>query len=157
MSMAAFFPPQRRPLTNRTLFNSPIKQNRVLSGSKRPRSPEPAEAPTQPTTKRVRPTGDAPKPVVPKQAAPKAVAPTRNLEKEKRQTEREQKEAEFRDKYKRAFPTWKFYFDPDGLSGHNVHRMKSRVEHLNGVCSLSIVSTYSKLTIDAANRRFFLG
>ncbi|KAJ3508889.1 hypothetical protein NLJ89_g5514 [Agrocybe chaxingu] len=92
---------------------------RTVSGSKRPRSPDYGESPAPPSTKRVRATPPAQPPA------------NREAQREKRHTEREQKEAEFRHKYRTAFPTFAFYLDADNIDC-SVHSLKSRILHLGG-------------------------
>jgi len=103
----------RRPLTSRLVPNSPGK-TRVVSGTKRPRSPDRGEPLVHPVKKRVRPNQVA------------------DLQKEKK-AEREQMEAEFRDKYIRAFPMWKFYFDTEKTLSVSQSSLKSRVLQLGAV------------------------
>ena len=110
----------RRPLTSRTVPNSPGK-TRVVSGSKRLRSPE-RGVHAQPIMKRAR--------LVPVAA--------RDLQKE-RKAEREQREAEFRDKYTRAFPTWKFYFDTEKPLSVSQSSLKMRVVQLGAVSHCIII------------------
>jgi regulatory subunit for Cdc7p protein kinase len=112
----------RRPLTSRTLPNSPSK-SRVVSGSKRPRSPEHGEPHVQPILKRVC-------------LAPTTVA--RDLQREKK-AEREQREAEFRQKYTRAFPMWKFYFDTEKPLSVSQSSLRTRVVQLKAVSQRTIV------------------
>jgi len=103
----------RRPLTSRIVPNSPAR-TRVVSGIKRPRSPDHGGALAHPVTKRVRSNLVA------------------ELQKEK-MAEREQMEAEFRDKYTRAFPMWKFYFDTEKTLSVSQSSLKSRVLQLGAV------------------------
>lgn len=123
--MATFQPP-RRPLANRSiqphgLYLSPTKQHRTVSGSKRPRSPDRQDVFSNLAAKRVRATQE-----------PSALAP-RDLQKERRNTVREQQEAEFKDKYTRAFPTWTFCFDSVDVSSSVVQSFKTKILHLGGV------------------------
>ena len=60
------------------------------------------------------------------------VAPVKDLQEEKK-TEREQKEVEFREKYTRAFPTWKFYFDTEKPLSVNESSLRARVLSLGAV------------------------
>lgn len=106
----------RRPLSSRALPNSPSK-TRVISGAKRPRSPEKPENPPQSVFKRFRST-----------QGPVA----RDLQKE-RKTEREQRETEFREKYTRAFPTWRFYFDTEKPMSISQSSLRTRVLQLGAV------------------------
>ncbi|KAJ6475224.1 Dfp1/Him1, central region-domain-containing protein [Mycena vitilis] len=98
----------------------PLKQSRSVSGSKRPHSP------------------DQPLEVVPKRlkAGP---APTRDKETDKdkirRHAEREQQRIEFRDKYRRAFPGWRFYFDMDNILPEHASAIKAaqaKIRQLGG-------------------------
>ncbi|KAJ7925155.1 Dfp1/Him1, central region-domain-containing protein [Mycena leptocephala] len=97
----------------------PLKQSRSVSGSKRPRSPD--QAPE----------------VVPKRLKAVPAAAPKELDKEKarRHAQREQQRLEFRDKYRRAFPSWKFYFDTDNIHSENVSAIKAaqaKIRQLGG-------------------------
>lgn len=105
----------RRPLTSRPVPNSPGKTR--VSGSKRPRSPEHGEPHAHLTLKRVRPA---------------QVPVARDSLKDKK-SEREQREAEFRVKYIRAFPTWKFYFDTEKPLSVSQSTLRSRILQLGAV------------------------
>lgn len=121
--MASLLSHRRRPLTTRTLLNSPSNVTRTVSGSKRARSPENGEVQTHHVLKRVRPL-----------EPPPSIVPSRDIRKEtERKMEREQKEAEFREKYSRAFPTWKFYFDTEKPLSISKSSLKSRVLSLGAV------------------------
>ena len=109
-------PQSRRPLSSLIVLNSPTK-TRVASGLKRPRSPEPRISHDQSVLKRARP---APPPVA------------RDLLNEKR-TEREQREAEFREKYTRAFSLWTFYFDTEKPLSVSQSSLRTRVLQLKAV------------------------
>lgn len=113
--------PQRRPLSSRFLQGpsqpSPTKQVRTVSGSKRPRSPDHGDASTHPNTKRVR-------------AITQDSAASRNINKERKHAERE---AEFKQKYTRAFPGWIFYLDSETLAKNVEHTFRAKILHLGGV------------------------
>jgi regulatory subunit for Cdc7p protein kinase len=100
----------------------PLRQSRSVSGSKRPRSPDQLLE------------------VVPKRlkAAPGAVREKEvDKDKARRAAEREQQRVEFREKYSKAFPSWKFYFDLDNIRPENVSAVKlaqAKIRQLNGVC-----------------------
>ena len=80
---------------------------------KRPLSPEPADTPTDHSSKRVKTTPSAP--VVQESPTPAAAArmEAKKEKERKREKERLQREEEFKVKYSRAFPSWVFYFDLD--------------------------------------------
>ncbi|KAJ7078930.1 Dfp1/Him1, central region-domain-containing protein [Mycena belliarum] len=97
----------------------PPLKSRSVSGSKRPRSPDQSLE------------------VQPKRQ--KAVASTNgqdvDKEKARRHAEREQQRTEFKDKYRRAFPSWKFYFDTDNIHPDNVSAVKlaqAKIRQLGG-------------------------
>lgn len=119
----------RRHLINRTLQHpsvfSPLKSTRTASGSKRPRSPEPSIDPptSHPISKRV------------KAVAPSPAATTRDKHKERKQIEREQQKAEFRDKYTRAFPTFKFYFEEGNVGSVALDAYEEMIDQLGAVQS----------------------
>lgn len=119
----------RRPLVNRSiqpsLSFSPLK-SRSMSGTKRPRSPDP-----QPDTTTSHPIAKRVKAVPP--------APIRELGRERKHLEREQQKAEFRDKYTRAFPGWTFCFDEDNIGIGPSESFKTRIRQLGGVRHSSIL------------------
>ncbi|KAJ7502751.1 Dfp1/Him1, central region-domain-containing protein [Mycena galericulata] len=89
----------------------PVKQSRSVSGSKRPRSP------------------DQSLDVVPKRLKAVASVPSHrekevDKEKARRHAEREQQRIEFKEKYRRAFPSWKFYFDTGNIHPDNASSVK---------------------------------
>ncbi|KAJ7712781.1 Dfp1/Him1, central region-domain-containing protein [Mycena maculata] len=100
----------------------PLKQSRSVSGSKRPRSPDQSIE------------------VVPKRlkAAPPVTAHREkevDKEKARRHAEREQQRIEFKEKYRRAFPGWKFYFDTDNIRPDDVSAVKlaqAKIRQLGG-------------------------
>lgn len=92
-----------------------LRLARTLS-IKRPRSPD-NDAPVESVKRR-------------------ALAPdARQQDKERRQLERQQKDAEFKEKYTRAFPTFSFYFDAENLDVDSTP-LRAKVEHLGAVCLL---------------------
>lgn len=125
----------RRPLTSRTL--SPLKSTRSVSGSKRAHSPDPAADPV--ISKRVR---AAPSPTT------KQHNETRERDRQRKQAERQlraEKNAEFKEKYRRAFPGWKFYFDSDTIEPANAIAAKIcevKVKQLGGVIRLLLPLLY---------------
>jgi regulatory subunit for Cdc7p protein kinase len=106
----------RRPLTHRP-----------SSIQKRSRSPD-AEEKTESSSKRVCTTF-----IVGETAANEK--PSRQAVRERKFTEKEQQKAEFRDKYRRAFPSWTFYFDLDHIEPDRtvVSSFESRIQELGGV------------------------
>jgi hypothetical protein len=97
----------------------PPLKSRSISGSKRPRSP------------------DHSLDVPPKRQKP-VPAPSKEIDKEKarRHAQREQQRLEFKEKYRRAFPSWKFYFDTDNIHPDNVSAVKlaqAKIRQLGGV------------------------
>lgn len=120
----------RRPLANRTLqpstLISPLKVSRTVSGSKRPRSPDPSADPSasHQLSKRVK-------------AVPLSPAITvRDRQRERKHAEREQQRLEFREKYSRAFPGFIFYFEEDNIGPVDLDEYEDRIEQLGGVRSL---------------------
>lgn len=113
----------------------PLRQSRSVSGSKRPRSPDQLLE------------------VVPKRlkAAPGAVREKEvDKDKARRAAEREQQRLEFREKYSKAFPSWKFYFDLDNIRPENVSAVKlaqAKIRQLNGVCVSVILSLSTHPTL----------
>ncbi|KAM6502364.1 Dfp1/Him1, central region domain containing protein [Amanita muscaria] len=111
----------RRPLAHR--LPQPLPRS---PGSKRSRSPDPEEHPV-PSSKRSRTVS--------------AVAlvndndkSTRQAMRERKLAEKEQQKAEFRDKYRRAFPSWTFYFDLDHVDPDRAAApsFEARIQELGG-------------------------
>ncbi|KAJ6593766.1 Dfp1/Him1, central region-domain-containing protein [Mycena capillaripes] len=101
----------------------PLRQSRSVSGSKRPRSPDQV---IEVVPKRLK--------VVPS-AGPGHRDKEPDKDKTRRQAEREQQRVEFREKYRRAFPGWKFYFDTDNIHPENASAIKlaqSKIRQLGG-------------------------
>lgn len=113
--------PQRRPLETRSVQSLANKSNRVASGSKRARSPT---------------HEDHPSPKRPRATAPEAQNQDR-LGKEKRDKheEREAKQremaAEFKRKYRKAFPEWTFFLF--GLDPRKEQFLRASIEKYGGV------------------------
>lgn len=119
----------RRPLANRPLplqvpsIFSPLKSSRTVSGSsKRARSPDPIDASTSKRARAVAP-------------APSTLTAARDVAKERKQAEREQQKAEFKDKYCRAFPHFRFYFDLENIEPDRAatQDLEARIQQLGGV------------------------
>ncbi|KAJ7647471.1 hypothetical protein FB45DRAFT_893546 [Roridomyces roridus] len=92
---------------------------RAVSGTKRPRSP------------------DNTLEILPKRlkAAPAGPVKEGDNDKARRHAEREQQRVEFKDKYRRAFPSWKFYFDLDNIHAENASSVKvaqTKIRQLGG-------------------------
>ncbi|KAJ8077044.1 Cdc7p-Dbf4p kinase complex regulatory subunit [Marasmius tenuissimus] len=112
---------ERSSLSSRALPRvpmSPLKPSRVPSGTKRPRSPGlgAEEQSSRTTSKRARPT---------------AATPT--SQKNKSREKKDQQEAEFRRKYKEAWPSWSFHFDMTDITDEAlVAKLKRRILELEG-------------------------
>ncbi|KAF6760014.1 Dfp1/Him1, central region-domain-containing protein [Ephemerocybe angulata] len=111
----------RRALSTRSLqtpsLSSQKASARPSSASfKRPRSPEPAEHNSASQTKK-----------------PRASASTSTGKRQER-LERDQQKQEFKEKYTRAFPTFRFYFEQDhiALKPTQVNLLIARIEDLGG-------------------------
>lgn len=139
----------RRPLTQRTpslsapLGRSPAKQGsqRIVSGSKRARSPEPKneQATAQTSAKRSRSS-------LVDQTAPEI--DLERVEKERKRKEKELAKEVFRTKYTNAFPKFRFHFDldPDDPSTKSTQAfLQSSVKELGAVrrlaCLMTLTST----------------
>lgn len=132
--MSALLAHRRLPLGNRTLQNpsnpSPAKQSRVVSGSKRARSPDNAELQMHTVLKRVRATANVtPSPT-------KVREQERVEEKTRRIAERQQKAKEFKQKFTSAFPSWTFYIDSETIDHKVEQGFKARILLLGGVWRL---------------------
>ena len=121
--------PQRRPLETRSLQSLAKKSNRVASGSKRARSPAHED---HPSPKRPRATG------------PEAQKHDRKEKKDKHDAEQREKAAEFKRKYRKAFPEWTFFFI--GLDARKEQFLRASVEKYGGVSDMRF-SVDSPLTI----------
>ncbi|KAJ7497153.1 Dfp1/Him1, central region-domain-containing protein [Mycena latifolia] len=100
----------------------PPLKSRSVSGSKRPRSPD-QSLEVQPKRQ--------------KAVASAAGQREKEVDKEKarRHAEREQQRIEFKEKYRRAFPGWKFYFDTDNILPDNLSAVKlaqAKIRQLGG-------------------------
>ena len=135
--MSTFLPVPRRPLGSRSLQTaanpSPAsKQPRVVSGSKRARSPDHTEIQTPKAPKRVRLVVDP----LPRPAAATSAKTREQLkDKQKRLTERLQREEEFKRKYRKDFPGWRFYIDSENLDSKLESQLKAKILRLGGVCN----------------------
>lgn len=127
----ATYPPVRRPLTNRSVQGpsnpSPSKQTRTVSGSKRPLSPDHGDFHASSTVKRARSANTQETPTPQDSRGPE------KGKKASERIEREQKAIEFKDKYSRAFPTFKFYFDYENVGPKDAVQLKSMILRLGGV------------------------
>ncbi|KAF8629179.1 hypothetical protein AX17_005764 [Amanita inopinata Kibby_2008] len=112
--------PLRRPLAHRA------SQLAHVASSKRARSPDPEDVTTA-LPKRVRST-----PTV--EDAAEQDKSSRQAARERRIAEREQQKAEFRDKYRRAFPSWTFYFDLEHIEPDRtvISSFETRIQELGG-------------------------
>lgn len=118
--------PQRRPLETRSIQSLANKSNRVASGSKRARSPTHGD---HPSSKRPRAT----EPEVQKQD---------RKEKKDKHGEHDSREremaAEFRRKYRKAFPDFTFFFF--GLDPRKEQALRASVEKYGGVSDAHLFS-----------------
>lgn len=141
--MATFLPVQRRPLASRSLQTTnpspPSKQPRVVSGAKRARSPDHTENQTHTAPKRVRSTVE---PVPRPTASASAKAREHAKDKQNRLTERLQREEEFKRKYKKDFPGWRFYIDSENLDSKLESQFKTKILRLGGVCNFPSLVQY---------------
>jgi len=143
---ASGYPPLRRPLASQPRYiNSPNKPRAVSNPNpnKRPRSPDPS-LPTgpvaaHPVLKRLKkehiaatigtgkePTARASATTTTSKPLPSAVSSKRS------KAEKAAAEEEFRVKYGRAFPSWKFYFE--AVPQAAVASATRKILELNGVC-----------------------
>ena len=142
--MSTFLPVPRRPLGSRSLQTaanpSPAsKQPRVVSGSKRARSPDHTEIQTPKAPKRVRLVVDP----LPRPAAATSAKTREQLkDKQKRLTERLQREEEFKRKYRKDFPGWRFYIDSENLDSKLESQLKAKILRLGGVCNCPFFGQY---------------
>ncbi|KXN90215.1 Hsk1-interacting molecule 1 [Leucoagaricus sp. SymC.cos] len=108
---------------------SPVPPLKSVQIPKRPRSPDSATHNLESLIKRHKPA--APRPNL----SQNAIKKERNLDqrkiKEQQRTEREQQRLEFKEKYCRAFPTWRFYLDLD-LDSPQFGLFQSRIQQLGG-------------------------
>jgi hypothetical protein len=134
----------RRPLANRPLAHnvspSRSKLSCIFSGAKRPRSPERAEnIASHPSAKRVKASNSAAGHL----HASNTSVP-RDVTKERNRLERE---AEFREKYTRAFPGWTFYFEEGRMASQLQERLEDAIEQLGGVRLVALLTHCENITI----------
>ncbi|KAI1796461.1 Dfp1/Him1, central region-domain-containing protein [Ganoderma leucocontextum] len=149
--MATAAPLPRNPLATRPqqhntgMSISPCRTTlkKTSLALKRPLSPEPADTPTDHSSKRVKTTPSAP--VVQESPTPAAAARMQaKKEKERRRDkERVQREEEFKIKYSRAFPSWVFYFDLDSGNPETAS-IKNHLEKRVGFMGARIDDFFSK-------------
>ncbi|KAG6813666.1 hypothetical protein H0H92_008903 [Tricholoma furcatifolium] len=114
----------RRPLSSRShqlpTVAPVVKPQRIVSGNKRSRSPDPyTETSTHShNSKRVK-TADPP-------------TVLRDKTRERKEREREQQKAEFKEKYTKAFPGFVFYFDELSISPEDQDSYEEAIERLQG-------------------------
>ncbi|KAJ7045376.1 Dfp1/Him1, central region-domain-containing protein [Mycena alexandri] len=116
----------------------PLRQARSVSGSKRPRSPDQSLE------------------VVPKRLKAAASAGPghrdKDLDRDKtRKAERDQQRVEFREKYRKAFPGWRFYFDMDNIHPDNLSAIKlaqTRIRKLGATVELFFSNSITHLITD---------
>ncbi|KAJ7782996.1 Dfp1/Him1, central region-domain-containing protein [Mycena metata] len=116
----------------------PLKQARSVSGSKRPRSPDQSLE------------------VVPKRLKATASAGPAHRDKDHdrdkaRKAERDQQKLEFREKYRKAFPGWKFYFDEGNIHSDNHSAIKlaqTRIRKLGATVELYFSTNITHLITD---------
>ncbi|KAJ3564328.1 hypothetical protein NP233_g8367 [Leucocoprinus birnbaumii] len=130
--------PSRRPLTARTsqslLFPSPVRSLKSGQQPKRARSPDSAAHSIGSFVKRHKSATlntNPPHKAVKKERDPEAIK-----KKEEEKASREQQRAEFREKYRRAFPGWTFYFDTLSINDKRRESFQSRIEGLGGKVEL---------------------
>ena len=142
---ASGYPPLRRPLASHSrLLNSPNKLRAVSNPNpnKRPRSPEPslptAPVVAHPAFKRLKKehitaTIGIGKETISRVSATSKPSPSAATKPAKRsKAEKAAAEEEFRVKYGRAFPSWKFYFE--AVPHVAVASATRKILELNGVC-----------------------
>lgn len=128
----------RHPLASRSLpFQSPstqsAKSSRAGSVTKRPRSPDPVfDSRSKRTKAALLPTALA-------VTAASVLEDDRGVEKDDRRAQREAQKEEFRSKYRRAFPTWVFYFDAD-IPTTSADVLRSDIESLGAVRVFLVVA-----------------
>ncbi|KAH9485303.1 Hsk1-interacting molecule 1 [Psilocybe cubensis] len=141
--------PARRPLANRSVQGtsnpSPIKQTRSVSGSKRPHSPDRGDSNANPIAKRVRGTATN---------EPTASHESRATEKTKREKEkaaqRMEMDLEFKDKYSRAFPGFRFYFDAENITTSTAN-LKAMISRAGGITDPFFSSSITHVIADKQN------
>ncbi len=146
--MATAAPLPRNPLATRPqqhntgMSISPCRSTlkKTSVALKRPLSPEPADTPTDHSSKRVKTTPSAP--VVQESPTPAAAArmEARKDKDRRREKERVQREEEFKVKYSRAFPSWVFYFDLDSGNPETAsirNHLEKRVGFMGAVSCMS--------------------
>ncbi|KAK7035261.1 Cdc7p-Dbf4p kinase complex regulatory subunit [Paramarasmius palmivorus] len=127
--------PARMPLS------PSVKQSRVISGTKRARSPAPAEQASRIAVKRARPT------------VPAAATPNQKQYPQDKKQRKAQEEYEFRSKYKRHIPRCKFYFDTANIKDETVvQRLSARIRQLGGQIEDFFQNTITHFICDDIDR-----
>lgn len=67
--------------------------------------------------------------------------PETHKSRERLKTDREQQRLEFKEKYRRAFPSWTFYLDTSSINDQRLELFQSRILKLGGVIHVRSVST----------------
>ncbi len=137
MAVVSRDPLASRPLT-RQASPTPSASARKTSSAKRARSPDPSFEHSAQSAKR-----------------PKADNPALTREETKREKERKRadREREFRHKYTRAFPQWRFHFDA-GLLTDEEARLKDSV--VTAVSAMGAVChAFPLLTMDPSSRTVY--
>ncbi|KAF7321407.1 DBF4-type domain-containing protein [Mycena kentingensis (nom. inval.)] len=91
---------------------------------------------------------------IPPQKRQKAPPKDGDKDKARRHAEREQQRLEFKDKYTRAFPGWKFFIDIDNIHPDNVSNVKhaqAKIRQLGGSIESYPSNTITHLITDAPN------
>ncbi|TCD62599.1 hypothetical protein EIP91_006645 [Steccherinum ochraceum] len=138
----------RSPLTVRSpsLHLTPAYSPAVhkTSSIKRAHSPEPREDVYSHPSKRAKPATAA------AAASTSKEEPSRKSKSESRLA----KEAEFRDKYTRAFPKWKFYFDIDDVNAAKRDDLKSRILEMGATVEIFFSQNVTHLITDEPEQSY---
>jgi len=140
MSNTCRLPLATRPSQSLLLAPSPACSLKPAHQPKRPRSPDFA-APNNPgsSIKRHKAIALNMNPLL--RIDRRLRDPETHKSRERHKTEREQQRLEFKEKYRRAFPSWTFYLDTSSINDQRLELFQSRILKLGGVMRVRSAST----------------
>jgi len=142
MSNTCRLPLATRPSQSLILVPSPARSLKPAHQPKRPRSPDSA-APNNPGSSIKRHRAIASSNMNPPLRTDRRQRdPETHKSRERHRTEREQQRLEFKEKYRRAFPSWTFYLDTSSINDQRLELFQSRILKLGGVMRVRSVSIW---------------
>ena len=139
MSNTCRLPLAIRPSQSLIIAPSPTRSLKPAHQPKRPRSPDSA-APNNPGSSIKRHRALASNMNPPSRIDRRQCDLETHKSRERHKTEREQQRLEFKEKYRRAFPSWTFYLDTSSINDQRLELFQSRILKLGGVMRVHSVS-----------------